>query len=73
MCWNPYREGQVSALNRVQKRAAKFANNFQGIQRETGLESGRNILPELCYLSRGYDNRKIRNRKLRTSETMLSE
>ena len=23
----PYREGQVSALNRVQKRAAKFANN----------------------------------------------
>jgi len=27
VCWDPYREGQVSALNRVQKRAAKFANN----------------------------------------------
>ena len=28
VCWDPYREGQVSALNRVQKRAAKFANNI---------------------------------------------
>ena len=28
VCWDPCREGQVSALNRVQKRAAKFANNI---------------------------------------------
>jgi len=28
VCWGPYREGQVSALNRVQKRAAQFANNI---------------------------------------------
>jgi len=28
VCWDPYREGQVRALNRVQKRAAKFANNI---------------------------------------------
>jgi len=28
VCWDPYREGQVSALNRVQKRAAKSANNI---------------------------------------------
>ena len=28
MCWDPYREGRVSALNGVQKRAAKFANNM---------------------------------------------
>jgi hypothetical protein len=27
VCWDPYREGQVSALNRVQKRAAKFGDN----------------------------------------------
>ena len=27
LCWEPYREGQVSALSRVQTRAAKFANN----------------------------------------------
>jgi hypothetical protein len=26
VCSDPYREGQVSILNRVQKRAAKFAN-----------------------------------------------
>jgi len=26
VCWDPYREGRVSVLNRVQKRAAKFAN-----------------------------------------------
>jgi len=23
-CWDPYREGQISALDRVQKKAAKF-------------------------------------------------
>jgi len=28
VCWDSYREGQVSALNRVQKRVAKFANNI---------------------------------------------
>jgi len=27
VCWDPYRDGQVSTLNRGQKRAAKFANN----------------------------------------------
>ena len=26
VCWDPYREGQVSALNQVQKRVAEFAN-----------------------------------------------
>jgi hypothetical protein len=47
----PYGEGQVSALNPVQKRAAKLANNingtakiqicalFQGIHQGTGLGS----------------------------------
>jgi hypothetical protein len=52
VCWDPYREGQVSALNRLQKRAAGFANNtnenlaqhrligrIATISRETGLES----------------------------------
>ena len=27
VCWGPYREGQISALDRVQKKAAKFAHN----------------------------------------------
>ena len=31
VCWDPYREGQVSALNLVQKRAAKFANNMSWV------------------------------------------
>ena len=25
-CWDPYREGQISALDRVQKKAIKFAH-----------------------------------------------
>jgi len=29
VCWDQHREGQVSALNRMQKRAAKFANNVK--------------------------------------------
>jgi len=35
VCWDPYREGQVRALNRVQKRAAKFANNLNDSGWET--------------------------------------
>jgi hypothetical protein len=27
VCWAPYTEGQLSALNRVQQKAAKYANN----------------------------------------------
>jgi hypothetical protein len=26
-CWDPYREGQINALDRVQKKAAKFAHH----------------------------------------------
>jgi len=26
-CWDPYREGQISALDRVQKKGAKFAHH----------------------------------------------
>ena len=26
VCWDPYREGQITALDRVQKKAAKFAH-----------------------------------------------
>ena len=50
VCWDPYREGQVSALNRVQKRAAKFANNIK----ESGWETlaQRRLVARLCALSR---------------------
>ena len=33
--WDPYREGQVSALQQVQKTAAKFANNINESDWET--------------------------------------
>ena len=35
VCWGTYREGQVSALNWAQKRAAKFTNN----KNESGWET----------------------------------
>jgi hypothetical protein len=28
VCWDPYIEGQIKVLNRVQKRAAKFAKSI---------------------------------------------
>ena len=28
-CWDPYREGQISALDRVQKKAAKFCTSYE--------------------------------------------
>jgi len=30
VCWDPYREYQISALDRVQNKAAKFAHNSGG-------------------------------------------
>jgi hypothetical protein len=35
VCWDPYREGQVSTLNRLQKGTAKFANNINESDWET--------------------------------------
>jgi hypothetical protein len=33
--WDPYREGQINALDRVQKKAAKFAHHRSESQWET--------------------------------------
>jgi hypothetical protein len=33
-CWDPYRECQINALDRVQKKAAKFAQHTGGTVRE---------------------------------------
>jgi len=38
-CWDPYREGQIFALDRVQKKAAKFAHHTKNTNWET-LASG---------------------------------
>lgn len=52
VCWDPYREGQVRALNRVQKRAAKFAN----FTNESGWETlaQRRLIARMCALFKAY-------------------
>jgi len=35
VCWDPHREGQISALDRVQKKAAKFAHHTNSSNWET--------------------------------------
>ena len=48
----PYREGQVSALNRVKNRAAKFANN----KNESGWETlaQRRLIARICAIFKAY-------------------
>jgi len=52
VCWDPYREGQVSGLNPVQKRAAKFTNNIN----ESGWETlaQRRLIARICALFKAY-------------------
>jgi len=53
--WDPYR-GQVSALNRVQKRAAKFVNN----KNESGWETlaQRRLVARICAIFKAYNFRR---------------
>jgi len=52
VCWDPYREGLVSTLNWLQKRAAKFPNNIN----ESGWETlaQRRLIARLCALFKAY-------------------
>ena len=52
VCWDPYREGLVSALNRVQKSAAKFANNINELGGETLAQ--RRLVARMCALFNPY-------------------
>jgi len=56
VCWDQYKEDQVSALNRVQKRAAKFANNIN----ELGCETlpYRRLIARMCALFKVYTRRR---------------
>jgi hypothetical protein len=56
VCWDPYREGQIGALHRVRRRAAKFANNAD----QTGWESlaERRMVSRLCVLFKAYTGRR---------------
>jgi len=51
-CWDPYREGQISALDRVQKKAAIFAH-YTNIPNWENLASRRK-LSRLCALFKAY-------------------
>jgi hypothetical protein len=52
----PYSEGQVLALNRVQKRAAKFGNNINELGWETLAQ--RRSIARLCALLKAYTGRR---------------
>ena len=47
-CWDPYREGQISALDRVQKKESKFAHHTNSPNWET--LASRRKLSRICAL-----------------------
>jgi len=55
-CWDPYREGQISALGRVQKKAAKFAHLKNSLNWET-LALCR-TLSRICALFKAYSGER---------------
>ena len=56
-CWDPYREGQIIALGRVQKKAAKFAHNTNSSNWET-LASRRKLSRIVCALFKAYSGER---------------
>jgi hypothetical protein len=56
VCWDPYRAGQIGALNRVQRRAAKFVRNTEQTGWETLAERRR--VSRLCALYKAYTGRR---------------
>jgi hypothetical protein len=51
-CWDPYRVGQIYALDRVQKKAAKFAYHTNELNWKT--LSQRRMISRLCALFKAY-------------------
>ena len=52
VCWDPYREGQISALDRVQNKVAKFAHHTSSPNWET--LASRRKLSLICALFKAY-------------------
>jgi hypothetical protein len=52
VCWDPYREGQINLLDRVQKKAAKFANHTNDSAWETLAQ--RRKIARICALFKAY-------------------
>ena len=55
-CWDPYREGQINALDRVQKKAAKFAHHTNNPNWET--LASRRKLSRICTLFKAYSGER---------------
>jgi hypothetical protein len=55
-CWDPYREGQITALDRVQKKAAKFAHHTKSSNWET--LASRRKLSRICDLFKAYSGER---------------
>ena len=55
-CWDPYSEGQISALDRVQKKAAKFAHHTSSPNWET--LASRRKLSRICALFKVYSRER---------------
>ena len=55
-CWDPYRERQISALDRVQKKAAKFAHHTTSPHWET--LASRRKLSRICALFKAYSGER---------------
>jgi len=51
-CWDPYRKGQIIALDRVQKKAAKFAYHMNSSNWETWALHRK--LSHICALFKAY-------------------
>jgi hypothetical protein len=51
-CWDPYRECQISALDRVQNKAAKFAHHWGGSDWESLAQ--RRKIARMCALYKAY-------------------
>jgi hypothetical protein len=51
-CWDPYREGQIYALDKVQKKADKFVYHMSESNWET--LSQRRKIASICALSKAY-------------------
>ena len=58
-CWDPYREGQISSLDRVQKKAAKFAHHTSSSNWET--LASRRKLSFICALFKEYSGERAWN------------
>jgi hypothetical protein len=55
-CWNPSREGQINALDRVQKKAAQFTKHTKDSDWETLVQ--RRTIASLCALFKAYSGER---------------